>query len=77
MREQINDCGSRFANIAPGLLPQSERAKELQVHPETLARARKRGDLGCVLVGGKVYYDREHIVDWLASMERQPRRSAA
>jgi helix-turn-helix protein len=64
----------RFVNVAPGLLPQAERARELKIHPATLARARARGDLGFIRIGDKVYYERKHIVEWLESLER-PRRA--
>jgi excisionase family DNA binding protein len=43
-----------------------ETAKELRVHPLTVRRAIKRGDLPAVTVGRRVLVPRKALEDWLS-----------
>ena len=60
----------------PTLLTESDAAAYLGLKPDTLARIRRRGDIGHVLVGRRVRYTEQHILDYL-NQQTKPCRPPA
>lgn len=60
-------------DVLSGYLTAKDAAKQLKVHPFTLRRWRKASyGPKPVRVGGRLYYVRSHIKDWLAEQIKDP-----
>lgn len=58
------------------LLSEEDAARELGLHPGSLARWRRRREgPPFITVGRRIFYRREALRDWLLSREIQPQRS--
>jgi hypothetical protein len=60
----------------PGHTPERERAKQLELHIDTLRNMRKRGEgQAYIVVGREIHYVDADEPRWLASLKKTPPRS--